>query len=519
MSPLWLRRFRAERLLKRDFEGLRAKVLATVGARLAASGGELDRSDLEACYAQAWQGLYMATLDGEEIANPAGWLVIVTLRRAIEERRSRHHAAKVAATVIDECGVEPDLAARMDDLRKLHQVFEGLRERLNARECEAASLCYLQGLTRAEAAERMGITTNRMRKLMEGDGAARRGVSGKVGELLGVVHAGGWCEQHGSMMRALAFGALKPGGERHRIAVAHQRQCPACRRYVLSLRGLAAILPPLALPGGLGIGAGAGAGAGVGAGAGAGGGAGAAGGAGAGAGTSAVPSLAGALGVKLAGGLAALGVAVGGAALVARGGGSVPAANHPAAPTHPAAEPSPGAEVQRGGGPRGPDLLRSGHVLAAGAAGSADRHEPALGRIARVPTDPGGSAAAHETPRAKSPGTRRSSDAANAEFGIEGSASPASPGAAPGAQEASPASTPRVSATTASRPASQPHASSSSASPPGSSAFGLAGGAAQSASAQKAETGPAGSSSGAAAGDAERSRQSSASAGEEFSFE
>jgi hypothetical protein len=65
MSPLSLRRYRAERLLREEFEGLRAKVLATVRRRLATRGVTLDSGDLEACYAQAWQGLYAAVLDGQ----------------------------------------------------------------------------------------------------------------------------------------------------------------------------------------------------------------------------------------------------------------------------------------------------------------------------------------------------------------------------------------------------------------------------------------------------------------------
>ena len=52
----------------------------------------LDASDLDACYAQAWQGLYAAMLAGEEIANPTGWLALVTFRRAIEEHRSRRRS-------------------------------------------------------------------------------------------------------------------------------------------------------------------------------------------------------------------------------------------------------------------------------------------------------------------------------------------------------------------------------------------------------------------------------------------
>jgi hypothetical protein len=78
VSPLSLRRYRAERLLREEFDRLRARVLGNVRARLRWSGVCLDTSDLEACYAQAWQGLYAAVLGGERIANPGGWLSVVT---------------------------------------------------------------------------------------------------------------------------------------------------------------------------------------------------------------------------------------------------------------------------------------------------------------------------------------------------------------------------------------------------------------------------------------------------------
>ena len=90
----------------------------------------------------------------------------------------------------------------------------------------------------------MGISESRMRKLMEGPGPGRPGVAGKVGELVETIRGGGWCEEQGSLMRGFAFGILDPQGERYRLALAHQRECPACRAYVLSLRGLAAVLPP-----------------------------------------------------------------------------------------------------------------------------------------------------------------------------------------------------------------------------------------------------------------------------------
>jgi RNA polymerase sigma factor (sigma-70 family) len=305
MSPLSLRRYRAERLLREEFEGLRAKVLATVRRRLTTRGVALDSADLEACYAQAWHGLYAAVLDGQEIANPTGWLVLVTFRRAIEDHRSSHLERRAVDVEADEQGLEPDLASQMDDHRRLRQVFEALRERLSERECQAASLCYLQGLSRAEAAENMGISEKRMRKLMEGDGAGRPGVAAKMGELLSIIRTGGWCEERSSLMRGFAFGILDPEGERYQLALIHQRECPACRAYVASLRGLAAILPPVFLRGGIGAGV-AGAGAGVGTGV-----LTAGGSAGVGGASGGWMLAGGSLGVKLAGCLAALGIGAG----------------------------------------------------------------------------------------------------------------------------------------------------------------------------------------------------------------
>jgi DNA-directed RNA polymerase specialized sigma24 family protein len=252
MSPLSLRRYRAERLLRDEFHGLRGRVLANVRGRLSASSVRLDPADLDACYAQAWQGLYAALLDDQDISNPAGWLVVATYRRAIEEHRAR---MRFRPETEPTSAPERDLAAELDDRIRLRQLFEGLRGRLSARECEAAVLCYLQGLTRREAAVRMGMSERRMRRLMEGPGAGLPGVAGKVGALLETIRGGGWCEEQGSLMRGLAYGMLDPEGERYRLALLHRSECPACRAYVRSLRGLAAVVPPVFSSAGLGAGA------------------------------------------------------------------------------------------------------------------------------------------------------------------------------------------------------------------------------------------------------------------------
>ena len=53
-------------------------------------------------------------------------------------------------------GAQDDLAAELDDRMRLRQLFEGLRGRLSARELQAATLCYLHGLTRAEGRFSLG---------------------------------------------------------------------------------------------------------------------------------------------------------------------------------------------------------------------------------------------------------------------------------------------------------------------------------------------------------------------------
>jgi type IV secretion system protein TrbL len=326
VSPLLVRRYRAERLLRDEFEGLRAKVLGGVRARLRACGVRLDAGDLEACYWQAWQGLYAAVLDGAQIDNPAAWLAVVTYRRAIDEHRSRgaidlrvrdgspvHGTAPADAFAAIEGRAfgERDIAAELDDRARLRQLFEALRARLSEREQQAATLCYLQGLSRAEAAERMGVSDARMRKLMEGRGAGSPGVAAKMGKLVQTILAGEWCEEQGSLMRGLAYGILDPDGERYRLALLHRDACPACRAYVLSLRGLAAALPPVPMLLHWAVGA---AGAGTVAGAGGAGGAAVAGPVAGGA--SAGPAAAGAGGALSASGAAGAGVAGGGFWLV-----------------------------------------------------------------------------------------------------------------------------------------------------------------------------------------------------------
>ncbi len=76
------------------------------------------------------------------------------------------------------------MEARIDDMGTLRQLFEGLRGGLGHRELEAATLCYLQGFSRAEAAAAHGREREAARQA-HGGKHARGGVATKVGELVG----------------------------------------------------------------------------------------------------------------------------------------------------------------------------------------------------------------------------------------------------------------------------------------------------------------------------------------------
>jgi RNA polymerase sigma factor (sigma-70 family) len=252
-----LLRYRADRLMRKDFQGLQPRVLAAVGARLRAVGASLDRADLDACYSAAWHGLYAALADGAQIDDVTAWLVLVTFRRAVDECRAlarQRAVGEAQATLALATGSSAparsgEIADELDRRDRLRQLIEGFASRLSPRERRAATLCYLHGLPRAQAARRMGISQARMRKLMDGS-PGRAGVAAKVSDLLQSVGASEWCEQQGSLIRAHALGILDPEGERQELAREHLRHCPACRAMVLALRGLAAALPPVAaLPG------------------------------------------------------------------------------------------------------------------------------------------------------------------------------------------------------------------------------------------------------------------------------
>src|SRR5699024_2464840 len=133
----------------------------------------------------------------------------------------------------------PDLDDRLDDHERLRAFREGLAQRLGERERRAAVLCYLHGYSRPEAAALLGVPPARMEKLMDRVSKVVRGIVADLRE-------GTWCESQRSLITAYALGVLAPEGPRRELAEQHLDACPGCRSHVRRLRGMGAIVPPVA---------------------------------------------------------------------------------------------------------------------------------------------------------------------------------------------------------------------------------------------------------------------------------
>ncbi len=208
--------------------GLRARVLARSSrARLRGERRERSTRATSRPATPAWQGLYAAVLDGEEIANPAGWLVLVTFRRAIEEHRARSpHRARSGAGRWRRRGAlagrrverRPRGRARRSQ-RGCASLFEGLRARLERARARGRGALLPAG----PLARRGGRADGRQRgahaQADGGRGAGEPGRRGKVGELVrSDPRRRAGARSRRSLMRALAFGMLDPDGERYRLA-------------------------------------------------------------------------------------------------------------------------------------------------------------------------------------------------------------------------------------------------------------------------------------------------------------
>lgn len=232
----------AESTVDEHYDALETEVVDKVCRRLSARQMDLDRSDVEEAYCLAWHGVCEQIARGVRIASLSAMLVEVTWRRAVEiyrgMRRGEHADVDIERHV-----VEDDLDQRLDDQAKLRRLLGRVRGRLSPQERQAISLCWLHGYTRPEARAMLGIKDEaRMQKLMDR-------ASKKVGGIVAAIDARG-CggEEWSHMLRSYALGTIDEQQSDYRRASEHIESCASCRRYVIGLRRVAAIVPPF-IPG------------------------------------------------------------------------------------------------------------------------------------------------------------------------------------------------------------------------------------------------------------------------------
>lgn len=225
-----------------NYEALKEVVLRSVRGRLLARGVRLDWIDLEAAYNHAWHGVCQAVARGGHARNLPGLLVDVTDKRAIDIYRQRNEALYADADVESQA-VEVDLAKRVDDQQKIELLVERLKDCLNDVQRRAVALCVLQGYTRAEAARILGMNEAAFGKVMD------RAIKRIAGVAAAMEPRGCGDDEWGRALRSYALGAMSEDSPDYARVATHIRGCASCKRYVMGLRGLAVLLPPLGRPG------------------------------------------------------------------------------------------------------------------------------------------------------------------------------------------------------------------------------------------------------------------------------
>jgi DNA-directed RNA polymerase specialized sigma24 family protein len=233
-------REQAEAVADANYEALKEVVLRSVGRRLFARSVRLDRADLEAAYNLAWHGVCQAIGRGQRAENLAGLLVDITSKRAIDIYRQRNELMN--GDLGGSVAGGDDLAERVDDQQKIERLVERLKDRLNDAQRKAVTLCILQGYTRPEAARILGVEEAAFGKVMD------RAIKQIAAVVATIDSRGCGDNEWARALCSFAAGAMSEDSPDFRRMAEHVRDCATCERYVMGLRGLAAVMPPYALP-------------------------------------------------------------------------------------------------------------------------------------------------------------------------------------------------------------------------------------------------------------------------------
>jgi DNA-directed RNA polymerase specialized sigma24 family protein len=165
-----VRRYRAERLARSHYAKLRAPVANFVRRRLGRAAGLLPEQELEAGYSMAWDALMEKVAQGKAPDCYESWLCVVTYRRAVDYLRRVHAHREFPLAAVDGVATGDDPCELASSRECVHECVRGIERRFGERGARIVAYLWLGDLTHAAAAERVGVSTKRLRKILYGDG-------------------------------------------------------------------------------------------------------------------------------------------------------------------------------------------------------------------------------------------------------------------------------------------------------------------------------------------------------------
>jgi DNA-directed RNA polymerase specialized sigma24 family protein len=186
-----VRRYRAEQLARTHYAKLQGPVACYVRRRLGCAAGHLPEQELEASYNMAWDALMEQVTRGKAPECFEGWLRVVTYRRAVDYLRRRHAHREFPLAAVDGVATGDDPCELASSWESVRECLQGVEHRFGERGARIVTYLWL-GETHAAAAERVGVSTKRLRKILYGN-RRRVGLRNELARLL---------EQHGEHTHA-----------------------------------------------------------------------------------------------------------------------------------------------------------------------------------------------------------------------------------------------------------------------------------------------------------------------------
>lgn len=98
------------------------------------------------------------------------WLCVVTYRRAVDYLRRCHCRYEIPVEELDEFETVDHSCERASSREIIREVLKRIEWRFGERGARIVAHLWLGGLSHAAAAERVGVSTKRLRKILYGNG-------------------------------------------------------------------------------------------------------------------------------------------------------------------------------------------------------------------------------------------------------------------------------------------------------------------------------------------------------------